>query len=308
MNMRPKRSSPFKVQLHDFWNEQSCDTQQAIAPKYSRAYFDEIEAFRNFDQRFIHSFAQFSRYRGKRVLEVGFGAGTDFIEWLRAGARASGIDLTNEALEHLNRRVELYGLPAPEQLLVGDAEDLPFSDDTFDLGYSFGVLHHTENTVRALRELVRVVRPGGELKVMLYNRRSIHVFNQWVKHAALKGRPERGLSWVVANFIESAGTRAYTRPELASLLPALGLRRIHIHTEITSADVLAASAAPPLNWLYRFAIRVAGERYVWRPEYYVPRVNDPGREQHNAARSDVDGILCSGNPLGFFHCASAEKC
>src|SRR5688500_13805267 len=127
-----------KDRVRDYWNQQSCDTQVAKSAKFTREYFDEIEQFRYFDQPFIHSFAQFTRYSGKKVIEVGFGAGTDFVQWLRSGVRLSGIDLTPEALEHVRHRINTYGLPQPEALQVGDAEDLPFTDNSFDLGYSFG--------------------------------------------------------------------------------------------------------------------------------------------------------------------------
>jgi len=105
---------PLKEQVRSFWNAQSCDTQVAHAEKFSREYFEEIEAFRYFDQPYVHAFAQFTRYRDRKVLEVGVGAGTDFIQWLRAGARASGIDLTPEAIENVRHRIAVYGLPAPE--------------------------------------------------------------------------------------------------------------------------------------------------------------------------------------------------
>src|SRR5713101_9630111 len=106
--MQSPRPDHLKAQVKEFWNRQSCDTQVAKAARLSKAYFDEIEAFRFRDQPFIHSFAQFSRYRGKRVLEVGFGAGTDFIQWLRAGAIATGIDLTQEAMDNLTHRIAVY--------------------------------------------------------------------------------------------------------------------------------------------------------------------------------------------------------
>ncbi|MGA2137416.1 MAG: class I SAM-dependent methyltransferase [Verrucomicrobiia bacterium] len=171
-------SESLKDQVRDFWNQQSCGTEVAKASKFTLGYFEEIEEFRYFDQPFIHAFAQFTRYHGKKVLEVGFGSGTDFIQWLRAGARLTGVDLTPEALAHARERIEVYGLPTPEVLQVADAENLPFASDSFDLGYSFGVLHHTPDTGKALAELVRVTRPGGHVKVMLYNRRSIAVMNQ----------------------------------------------------------------------------------------------------------------------------------
>jgi SAM-dependent methyltransferase len=291
-----------KEEVRRFWDQQSCDTQVAISEKFSREYFEQIEEFRYRDQPFIHAFAQFTRYRGKKVLEVGFGAGTDFIQWLRAGAAASGIDLTQEALDNLTRRIEIYRLPKPEQIAVGDAEKLPFASNTFDLGYSFGVLHHTPDTRRAIEDLVRVVRPGGELKIMLYNRRSVFAVNQWIKHALLKGRPWKSVAWVLAHYMESAGTRAYTRGELMRLFPAMPLRQIRIHTEITSADYLSASALPPLRWCNRLALRWAGYRHDWDNIDYVERGAAAQPQPPRGARNSL-----TGNPLGFFHCISAVK-
>src|SRR5690349_12742063 len=103
--MTQSPNEELKTEVREYWNKQSCDTQVATSAKFSKSYFEEIEAFRYFDQPFIHAFAQFSRYHGKRVLEVGYGAGTDFIQWLRAGALASGVDLTPEALANLQHRI-----------------------------------------------------------------------------------------------------------------------------------------------------------------------------------------------------------
>src|SRR5437660_11038979 len=126
-------SPALKGEVKAFWNRQSCETQYAHSEKITREYFEEIEKWRYADQPFIHSFAQFTRYHGKRVLEVGFGAGTDFIQWLRAGALTSGVDLTEEALANLTHRIEVYDLPQPERLQVADAEQLPFPAQVFDL-------------------------------------------------------------------------------------------------------------------------------------------------------------------------------
>ena len=302
------RSEELKEQVREFWERLSCDTQVASSPKFSRPYFEEIEAFRYADQPFIHAFAQFTRYHGRRVLEVGFGAGTDFIQWLRAGARASGIDLTGEALENLTRRIEAYQLPAPEQLLVADAEQLPFESDSFDLGYSFGVLHHSPQTEKAIAELVRVVRPGGEIKIMLYNRHSVYVFNQWVKFALLRGKPWQSLRSVLWNHIESVGTKAYTRQELARTFAKLPLENISVHTEVTSADYLSASAVPALNLLYRIALRFAGYSQHWDPTWYVERPN--ATNERTRAKSPISAsrqIVFSGNRFAFFHCIRAMK-
>lgn len=271
--MHKATAENLKAQVKAYWNEQSCDTWRAKSQKYTREYFDEIEHWRYDDQPFVHSFAQFTRYHGKRVLEVGFGAGTDFIQWLRAGAIASGIDLTEEALANLTHCIDMYGLPKPEKLQVADAEHLPFESDSFDLGYSYGVLHHTPNTEKALRELVRAVRPGGEVKVMLYNRFSLCAFIHWIKYALLKGRPWKSFYWVLWNHLESAGTKAYTRRELRQMLAPLGLTDICITTHATSFD-----------------------RTPWK-KFPFSVIN---------AMFDIL-IALSRNRLGFFHCITARK-
>jgi ubiquinone/menaquinone biosynthesis C-methylase UbiE len=292
-------SADLKSDVHDFWNRRSCDTDAAGSKKFSRSYFEEIEAFRYRDQPFIHSFAQFTRTRGLRMLEVGIGAGTDFIQWLRAGAIAHGIDLTEEALANVRHRIAVYDLPAPASLAVADAEKLPFESGLFDLGYSFGVLHHTPDTPRALAELVRVIKPGGQLKVMLYNRHCLMAFKLWVKHALLAGKPWRNLQWTMWNHLESLGTKGYTRAELRGMLGALPLADIEVQTEVTAADYLAFSNLPPVNAVCRAVLRVAGQHRLWRRADY-----DLPRPPHTPVRGRIE---FGGNPLGFFHCISAVK-
>ena len=296
-----------KDQVRQDWNQQSCDTQVAGANKFTLEYFEQIETFRYRDQPFIHSFAQFSRYRGKKVLEVGFGAGTDFIQWLRAGAVATGIDLTQEALDNVSRRIEQYHLPAPEKICVADAEDLPFEDNSFDLGFSFGVLHHFPDTPRAVGQLVRVIRPGGELKIMLYNRHSVYAVNQWIKHALLKGRPWKTPGWVLWHYMESVGTKAYTGKEILGMLSRLPLEDIRVHTEPTSADYLSASAFPPLKWCNRLALRLAGYRHDWGTIDYVARGVPTGGTPVPRKQPAKHPPRQTGNRFGFYHCISAKK-
>jgi ubiquinone/menaquinone biosynthesis C-methylase UbiE len=261
----PTESIDLKAQVKAFWNRQSCDTHRTAAEKFSRQYFDQIEELRYAGDDVIHSFAQFTRYHGQRVLEVGFGAGTDFIQWLRAGAIASGIDLTEEALDNLNHRVAVYGLPRPECALVADAEHLPFPSGSFDLGYSWGVLHHTPDTERAIAELVRVVRPGGEIKIMLYNRHSIYALRCWLHNALRKGRPWKTLRWVLWNHIESIGTKGYTRKELCLMFASLPLADITIRTFRAPGDHLRHESFPfrLLNWPLDFVVALAGNRFGW---------------------------------------------
>lgn len=234
--MPESSAAELKAEVKAFWNRQSCDTWRTQSEKFTRGYFEQIEAWRYIDQPFIHAFAQFTRAHGKRVVEIGFGAGTDFIQWLRAGAKATGVDLTEEALANLSHRIEVYGLPKPEQLLVADAEKLPFADGTFDLGYSWGVLHHTPNTEKSVAELIRVVKPGGEIKIMLYNRWSWNTLKFWTRFCLLKAKPWKSFGWALWHHLESVGTKAYTRGEIRRMLAPLGVADVRIETYVTSYD------------------------------------------------------------------------
>lgn len=262
-----------KAEVKAYWNRASCDTWHTQSEKFTREYFEQIEDWRYRDQACIHAFAQFTRYHGKRVLEVGFGAGTDFIQWLRAGAVASGVDLTEEALANLTHRIQVYGLPDPESIKVADAERLPFESDRFDLGYSWGVLHHTPDTEKSIKELVRVIKPGGELKIMLYNRISLCSFHHWVKYALLKGKPWRSFRDVLWHHMESVGTKSYTPGELRMMLAPMGLTSIEIQTFATSYDYLPWKKFP-------FSIANAGCGFL---------------------------LALTGNRLGFWHGITARK-
>lgn len=297
--MTTNTSEQLKQKVHDFWNRQSCGAYASQAEKHTKSYFEDIEEFRYREQPYIHEFAQFTRYHGKNVLEVGFGAGTDFTQWLRAGANATGIDLTQEAVANLTHRIAVYGLPQPKQFGVGNAENLEFPANTFDLGYSFGVLHHSPNTEKAIHELVRVVRPGGDVKIMVYNRRCICAFKYWVKYALLRGKPWKSFYWALWNHMESIGTKSYSRQELKKIFTALPLQDIRIHTYVTSADYMAFSAFKPLNLLVRAALALAGNRQIWRREDY--QFASPSNQK---SRAEVE---FTGNRLGLFACISATK-
>ncbi|MCX6893590.1 MAG: class I SAM-dependent methyltransferase [Verrucomicrobiota bacterium] len=260
--MPESTDNSLKTEVKAYWNRASCDTWHAQSQKFTPEYFEQIEEWRYRDQPFIHSFAQFTRYHGKRILEVGFGAGTDFIQWLRAGAVASGVDLTEEALSNLTHRIQVYGLPSPAGIKVADAENLPFDSGYFDLGYSWGVLHHTPDTEKSVRELVRVVRPGGEIKIMLYNRLSLCTFHHWVKYGLFRGRPWRSFRDILWHHMESVGTKGYTRKELHAMLAPLGLTDIRIETFATSYDYLPWKSFPfsVANWALGVLIAMSGNR------------------------------------------------
>ncbi len=251
-----------KEQVRDYWNEQPCGTQFAESEKLTREYFDEIEEHRYRLVPQIFSFAQFTRFRGKKVLEIGTGAGTDFLQWVRAGAEAYGIDATREGVNHVKHRLGVYGLEA-EEVRVADCEALPYPDDMFDLVYSYGVIHHTPDTPKALAEIVRVVKPGGSAKVMIYHRRSLLTYFFWVKWALLKGRPWKSPAWCLYYHMESIGTKAYTVREAHELLRGKPVENVNIRPELTCYDRLDRFGAIPRVMARVAAWLLGGDRVGW---------------------------------------------
>jgi SAM-dependent methyltransferase len=159
-----------KERVRDFWQAHPCGTKFADAPEGSRLFFERVEAHRYKKEWHIPAAAGFASSRGLRVLEIGCGLGTDGAQFARAGADYTGVDLTEAAVSLARRNFELQNLPGTFR--TADAENLDFADATFDLVYSHGVLHHTPETARAIREVHRVLKPSGRAVVMLYHRDS----------------------------------------------------------------------------------------------------------------------------------------
>jgi SAM-dependent methyltransferase len=221
-----------------FWESEACGER----------YGSEQERLRYVLEPQIPAFAGFESATGKRVLEIGVGMGADFQRWLSAGADAVGVDLTERAVELASERVRRAGY-SPD-IRVGDAERLPFQDSEFDLVYSWGVLHHTPDTERAFAEAIRVLRPGGELRVMIYHRHSWVAFAAWVRFCLLRGQPWRGLRHAVTR-IESPGTQAFTRSEgahLAEPLTNVKTRTVLTHWDRRLAPGVARIAGDKLGW------------------------------------------------------------
>lgn len=236
-----------KNSVKNYWNATPCGTEFIPVKKFSPAYFEAIEDFRYTIEPEIFAFAQFTRFSGKKVLEVGVGAGTDFLQWVRAGAECHGVDLTEQAIEHVQHRLDLAGLQATE-IRVGDAEALPHTDNSFDLVYSWGVIHHSPNTKKCFEELIRVAKPGGRIKVMIYNRSSLFAFYQYLQHALLRGKPFRSVKKVLYHYQESPGTKAYTFREVKKMLAGQPVSIVQLKATVTNHDLLYYKSKP-FRWL-----------------------------------------------------------
>lgn len=162
-----------KVEAMRQWENDPCGGLDSFNPD-SRADWERLDAER------YHIYApwmcdtlRFQRYAGKRVLEIGFGQGTDLMQFARSGSEVYGIDLTARHVELTSRRFRAFGMRA--HLVRGDAESLPFKNEFFDLVYSFGVLHHTPDMEAAVREVHRVLARGGIFVLAVYHRYSLFI-------------------------------------------------------------------------------------------------------------------------------------
>jgi len=159
-----------KERVRSFWQANPCGTKFTDAEMGTRAFYERVEEHRYEKEWHIPAAAGFENAKGLRVLEIGCGLGTDGAQFAKAGAIYTGVDLTDAAVDLARRRFELFNLAG--EFRTADAENLDFVDNSFDLVYSHGVLHHTPDTVKAVKEVHRVLRPGGRAIVMLYHRNS----------------------------------------------------------------------------------------------------------------------------------------
>lgn len=187
---------------------------------------------------YILPFADFSSGKGRKVLEIGVGLGSDHQQFAEAGAVLSGIDLTERAIEHTRRRLSLFGLVS--NLSVGDAEQLSFATNSFDIVYSWGVLHHSPNTQKAVSEVHRVLRSEGVARIIIYHKWSMIGLMLWVRYGLLRGRPWTSLTYVYDHYLESPGTKAYSYSEARELFSMF--TETEITTVLTHGDLLESHA------------------------------------------------------------------
>jgi ubiquinone/menaquinone biosynthesis C-methylase UbiE len=200
----------------EYWNRRPCNIHHSPSELGSRRYFDEVEQRKYFVEPHIPTFAEFSCWRGLQVLEIGCGIGTDAVNFARAGAYYTGIELSGTSLDLARRRFELLGLAG--RLIEGNAEELNshFESATFDLVYSFGVIHHTPHPNAVLAQARRVIRPDGQFRLMLYAK------NSWKDVMIDSGidQPEAQSGCPIAF--------TYTRHEVREMLAAASFETISI--------------------------------------------------------------------------------
>lgn len=165
-----KASDSLLDAISNYWNEHIHDLEIATHPVGSPGFFQELDEYRFDKLRYLPQLVDFSAYRGKLLLEVGCGVGIDLIRFARGGAIVTGVDLAKVSIDLARRNFKHNDLSADLQVMNGEA--LKFEDNSFDVVYAHGVLQYTANARQMIHELHRVLKPGGEAILMVYNKYS----------------------------------------------------------------------------------------------------------------------------------------
>jgi SAM-dependent methyltransferase len=192
-------------EVRKFWNDRPCNIRHGQSIAGSLAWSDEVTWRKYFVEPHIVAFADFPKWKDKRVLEIGCGVGTDTIEFKKAGAILDVVDVSDKSLLLAWDRAYLLGFREGIRFHNFDAEEqLP--EGPFDLVYSFGVLHHTPTPERVLVRAYDQLKKGGELRIMLYAK--------WSIKRILHRQPEAQANCPIA--------RAYTAESARKLIEQCG--------------------------------------------------------------------------------------
>ncbi len=208
-------------EVKNYWDSRPCNLRHSQKPVGSKEYFDEVEARKHFVEPHIPEFAEFERWNGKRVMEIGCGLGTAMINFVRNGAQVTAVDLSEKSLELAKQRAEVYGFSDRVAFYPANAEQLDqyVPVEPHDLVYSFGVIHHTPHPENVIQQLHKYVKPGGTVKIMVYYRYSWKVL--WILLTYGKGQFWK-MNELVARYSEAQEgcpvTYIYSKKEAKALL------------------------------------------------------------------------------------------
>ncbi|MFY9909803.1 MAG: class I SAM-dependent methyltransferase, partial [Candidatus Sulfotelmatobacter sp.] len=179
-----------KDRVRQFWEAEPCGSRylqkrraasQEAGEEWNAEDFETHARTRYELEPHIPAFANFNSAQGKKVLEIGVGMGADYLQWLKAGAHATGVDISPASIERARKRCGFAGFSGIG-LRVADAENLPFPDNSFDVVYSYGAMHHSPDTARCIQEARRVLKVGGEARIMVYHHPSLTGLMLWLRY------------------------------------------------------------------------------------------------------------------------------
>ncbi|KKS77896.1 MAG: Methyltransferase type 12 [Candidatus Woesebacteria bacterium GW2011_GWB1_43_14] len=220
-----------KKKVKEYWDQRPCNIRHSPKPVGTVEYFNEVEDRRYFVEPHILQFAKFPHWKGKRVLEIGCGIGTDMIRFARTGAKVTAVEFSQKSLKIAKQRAKVFKLQNKIKFYQGDAEHLtdfvPIAP--YDLVYSFGVIHHTPHPEKVIEQIRNYVRPGTVIKLMVYYRYSWRVF--WILLTFGRGQFWR-LNELVARHSEAQTgcpiTHLYSRRQIRRLLHGYKIIEMHV--------------------------------------------------------------------------------
>lgn len=167
-------------EVKEYWDSRPCNLRHSKEPVGTVKYFNDVERKKYFVEGHIVDFAKFPQWEGKTVLEIGCGLGTETVNFARAGAEVTVVELSEKSIELAQQRVKAFGLSDKVKFYQGNAEDLTriVPEKKFDLVWSFGVIHHSPHPNRIIRRIRKYMGPQSELRIMLYYKYSWKVF--WI--------------------------------------------------------------------------------------------------------------------------------
>ena len=166
--------------IRTYWNERIHDLEIAKHPIGTEGFFHDLEEYRFDKLRYLPRVVDFTAFHGKEVLEIGCGIGIDLVRFAQGGAKVTGVDLSQTAIDLAKNNFKHHGLAG--DLRIMDGEALEFPDNAFDIVYAHGVLQYTADARKMVNEAHRVLKPGGEFIGMVYNRRGwLNVMSRFFK-------------------------------------------------------------------------------------------------------------------------------
>jgi ubiquinone/menaquinone biosynthesis C-methylase UbiE len=220
-------------EVKDYWDRRPCNIRHSDKELGSIEFFNEVENRKYTVEPHILEFAEFEKWRGKKVLEIGCGIGTDSINFARAGAILTCIDVSDESLKLCKRRFEVFGLDA--NFILCNAEEIENyldSNNKFDLIYSFGVIHHTPNPKKVIDSLKLFCHSETEIRLMLYSLFSYKTLEAWVKHGYRFGfNVRKSIQFYAEAQLNCPVAYTYSKNDIKDLLKEyeiISLRKDHI--------------------------------------------------------------------------------